>query len=161
MSAEMSLSHFRRIGEVVVMWGRLENALNDLVWTIQGKTLETGRTSTQDLQISPLLVALQNAMQDHLRGDKLKPERKAVLNLIAFVTETKADRNLVVHGTWASYAGTAMVGSLRADTPYPDRVTYESVTNDRLNEIANYAVQAIAFATLLIQRIEALRGTPA
>ena len=160
MSAEMSPSHYRSIGEVIVRWGRLENCLNDLTWTIQGKTLETGRTSTQDLQISRLLVALQNAMQDHLKGDRLKRERKAILNLIAFVTETKADRNLVVHGTWASYDGAPIVGSLKADTPQPDLVTFESVSEERLNEISNFAVQAVAYATLLIERIEASRRTP-
>jgi hypothetical protein len=152
------MSQLRRIGDVVVAWAKLENSLNDLIWTVEGNTLETGRSATEDLHISSLLTALQNAMQRHLVGDKFKPERKAILNIINFVNEVKDERNMVVHGTWATFNGVPIVGSLRAATQEKTKVTFESYPADRMRDIRDFAILGIRNVTALIDRIEALRG---
>lgn len=158
LSRDVGMSQLRRIGEVVVAWAKLENSLNDLIWTVEGNTLETGRSATEDLHVASLLTALQNAMQRHLVGDKYKPERKAILNIIEFVNEVKDERNMVVHGTWATFNGIPIVGSLRANTQEKNKVTFESYPADRMREIRDYAISAIRNVTALIDRIEALRS---
>lgn len=132
--------------------------LNDLIWTVEGKTLETGRSVTEDLHISSLLTALQNAMQRYLVGDKFRLERKAILNIINFVNKVKEERNMVVHGTWATFNGVPIVGSLRAATPRKNQVTFESYPADRMRDIRDFAILGIRNVTALIDRIEALRG---
>lgn len=159
-SPRVRLLQLRRIGLVAVCWAKLENCLNDLTWTIQGKDLATGRTQTEDLDISHLLVTLQNAMQTHLVGQKFLNERRAIVNLIEFVNATKSERNIVIHGTWAEASGIPVVGSLRADTPHLGLVTFESYPWYRLEQIASYATQANRMAQALIARLESSRGKP-
>ncbi len=158
LSRDVGTSQLRRIGEVVVAWAKLENSLNDLIWTVEGKTLETGRSATEDLHISSLLTALQNAMQRHLVGDKFKPERKAILNIITFVNEVKDERNMVIHGTWATFNGIPIVGYLRANTQEKSKVTFESYPADRMRDIRDFAISGIRNVTALIDRIEAFRA---
>lgn len=159
-SPEVSMSQLRRIGAVAVAWAKLENCLNDLTWTIQGKDLEGGRTQTEDLHISRLLVALQNAMQTCLVGQKFSNERRAIFNLIEYVNATKSERNIVIHGTWAQASGIPIVGSLRADTPHPGLVAFESYPGFRLDEIKSYAIKANAMGRAITSRLESLRETP-
>lgn len=159
-SSHVRPAQLRRIGLVAVCWAKLENCLNDLTWTIQGKDLTVGRTQTEDLDISRVLVALQNAMQAHLIGPKFSAERRAISNLIEFVTATKSERNIVIHGTWAEASGIPVIGSLRADTPDPSLVTFESYPWYRLDAIAAYAMNANTTGYALIARLESLRETP-
>lgn len=160
VSPRVRMAQYRRIGEAVVAWAKLENCLNDLTWTIQGKNLASGRTATQDLQISTLLVSLQNAMQSHLVGPSFQNERKLIVNLIQYINETKDERNIIVHGTWAEFNGIPVVGSLRADTPDQSLVAFEQYPAERLVEIAKYAKNAISNGQALISRLEFLRGIP-
>jgi hypothetical protein len=157
VSPKVRPCHLRHIGAVVVAWAKLENSINDLIWTIKGHTLETGRESTEELQINKLLTALQNAMQEYLIGDKMKPERKAILNIIEYVNASKEERNMVVHGTWAEINSEPVVGSLRAYTPTKDRVTFEQYPITRMLDIENYAVAAVNNVIALISRLESLR----
>lgn len=159
-SPRVTMSQLRKIGAVAVAWAKLENCLNDLTWTIQGKDLAAGRTQTEDLDISRLLVALQNAMQTHLIGPKFSNERRSIVNLIEYVNATKSERNIVIHGTWAEASGIPVVGSLRADTPHPGLVTFESYPGYRLDEIRSYATNANATGQAIISRLESLRRTP-
>jgi hypothetical protein len=159
-SPKVRSSQLRRIGVVAVYWARLESCLNDLTWTVQGKNLVTGRTLTEDLDITRLLNALQNAMQTHLIGQKFSNERRSITNLITFVNATKHERNIVVHGTWAELNGNPVVGSLRSDTPHPSLVTFESCPWHRLDEIASYAIDAISVAKTLTSRLESLQQIP-
>jgi len=150
----------RRIGLVAVVWAKLENCLNDLTWTIQEKDLADGRTETEDLDISRLLVALQKAMQTYLIGPKFSNERRAISNLIQYVNSTKSERNIVIHGCWAEASGIPVVGSLRTDTHDPNFVSFESYPWYRLDAIASYAVTANATANAIISRLESLREIP-
>jgi hypothetical protein len=146
-----------RIGAVAVMWAKLENCLNDLIWTIQGKNLATGRMDTQDLQITPLLAILQKTIQSNLKEDRFSNERKSIDNIIKFVHSTKIERNNVIHGTWATLGDKPVIGLLKADTPTQDLVTFEHYPAERLDDIKNYAVSAVNSIMALIHRIEALR----
>ncbi len=150
----------RAIGAVAVAWAKLENALNDLIWTSQGKDLQTGRTATQDLQITALLSTLQKTMQEHLNGDNFSNERRAVDNIIKFIHATKEERNYVIHGSWATVGNMPGVCSLRADTPSLDLVTFEHYPRKRLNEIRDYANSANKSVMALIYRLESLRENP-
>jgi len=154
------MSQLRRIGSVAVAWAKLENCLNDLTWTIQGRTLASGRTQTEDLDISRLLVALQNAMQSFLVGQKYYNERRAIFNLIEYVNATKSERNIVIHGTWAQASGLPVVGSLRAGTPDNSFVAFEHYPGYRLDEIKSYAVKANANSWAIIERLESLQQNP-
>jgi hypothetical protein len=159
-SSRVGMATLRRIGAVAVAWAKLENVLSDLIWTIHGKDLSSGRISTQELQITKLLAELQKAMEGHLKGDKYKPERKAISNLIELINKMKEERNLIIHGSWAEMDGKTLVGSLRSDTPDVSLVTYDHFPTKRLIEAEMAAIQANQNAAALIARLEASRGTP-
>jgi hypothetical protein len=134
---------------------KLENVLNDPIWTIHGKDLSSARILTQDLQITRILAELQKAMEGHLKGDKYKPERKAISNLMELINNMKEERNLIIHGSWAEMDGKEVVGSLRSDTPDPSLVTYDHFPPKRLLEAEMAAIQANQNAAGLIGRLEA------
>jgi hypothetical protein len=159
-TGRVSMAQQRRIGAVAVEWAKLENALNDLIWTIQGKDLSTGRAKTEDLHITSLLVGLQNAVTEHLRGDGFAGERRSISNIIDFVHKTKEERNIVIHGTWGERDGIPVVGSLRVDTLDPALVIFEDYVPARVYGIAQYATSAKRNVMAVIGRLEALRGIP-
>lgn len=156
----LRMSTLRKIGAVVVAWGRMENAINDLIWTINGKTMSSGRLDTQELDITKLLSALQKAISNNMPGDNLKNERKAITNIINKINEFKIDRNAVVHGTWAVLNHVPVVGSLRFESTHSECVTFESYDHTRLELIEKVAIEAATNAGKLIARIEALRKRP-
>jgi hypothetical protein len=150
----------RAIGAVAIAWAKLENSLNDLIWTIQEKDLQTGRIETQELQITKLLSTLQNTAKSHLIGDKFSNERRALDNIIKFVHATKQERNNVIHGSWGTLGNNPILGTLKADTPSLAFVTYEHYPEERLEEIKDYAGSAIKNVMDVIYRLESLRETP-
>jgi hypothetical protein len=128
LSPHVPISTIKLIGTVVVMWSRLENALNDLIWTIEGKEFRIGRLETQDLELGRLLSALQRSLLA-IPGPKNKEERKSVTNLINEINRFKTERNAVVHGLWSSMDGIPVVGSLRFDRLSDDNITHEAYPN--------------------------------
>jgi hypothetical protein len=155
-------STLRLIGSVVVSWARLENAINDLIWTINGKALPDGRMETQDLDITKLLSALQRAVSTNMPGHSLQLERKAITDVINKINEFKSDRNAVVHGTWGELGNAIpVVGSLRFETTRNDVVMFESFDHDRLRAIEKIAFDAARNVTLLILRLESSRSSSA
>jgi hypothetical protein len=160
-TGRVGTAQLRRIGAVAVEWARLENMLNDLIWTINDKDLATGRFDTQDLDITKLLSALQKSISTNLPGPSLSNERKAITNLIDFVNNNKSERNAVIHGSWAEREGVPIVGSLRFEKTSNDFVTFEVYNADRMMNIEKAAIDARKAAHALILRIESLRGKPA
>jgi hypothetical protein len=159
-SGRVRLSTLRRIGAVIVAWGRLENTINDLIWTINGKTISGGRLDTQDLDITKLLAALQKAISTQMPGDRFKNERRSITDLISKINEFKGHRNAVVHGTWAELNGFPCVGSLRFETTHDDLITFEKFDHERLEAIEKVAANGIKNAMMMIVRLEALRNRP-
>lgn len=160
ISPNVSQNQLQLIGAVAVAWAKLENALNDLTWTVQSRRLGDGRAETEDLQITKLLTALKNAMQKHLSGLQFAQERKSIHNLISFVSKTKHERNIVIHGTWASLGSMPIVGSLRVETPDPSLVTFEHYPQERMESIEQYALSATNNAKKLTLRLESLLEIP-
>ena len=156
-SGHVSLSQLRRIGAVVVAWGRLENGINDLIWVINGKDMAAGRFDTQDLDITKLLSALQRAISTNLPGKSFENERKAITDIIKLVGEYKPSRNAIVHGTWATSRGKQGVLSLRFETTSDDRVTFEEFSTERMLAVEKFAADAAKNVLSLVYRLEALR----
>ena len=156
-SPRVSLEQKCRIGGVAVAWAALENSINDLIWIIGGKELASARLDTQNLDITKLLSALQTAVSTKLPGDALKSERQAITNLIQFVSRTKDERNLVIHGSWGELDGIPVAGSLRSPTDDPSLVTFEDFPQSRMESIERYAKDAVRNVVAIIVRLESLR----
>ncbi len=156
-TGRVSMAQQRRIGGVVVAWGKLENAINDLIWTIDGTSMLSGRTETQDLDMTKLLGTLWRSVSTNLPGRSLGNERKAITDIINHINEWKVARNLIVHGTWAEREGTPIVGSLRAETTDPKNVTFEDFEPRRMYAMERLAVDATKNVYAIISRLEALR----
>jgi hypothetical protein len=142
-SGRVTMAQQRRVGAVAVAWAKLENSINDLIWTIQGKDLAAGRADTQSLDITKLLAALQTAVSRQLTDRPLKNER-----------------NLIIHGSWGEMDGLPVVGSLRLESGDPSLVTYEHYPPSRMYEIEKYALDATRNVSAIIERLESLREKP-
>ena len=160
VSAGVGIVQLRLIGAVAVAWAKLEHSINDLIWTIHGNDLASGRTMTEEFQITQLLVELQKASERRLKGDKFKAHRRTIMDVIAYVRATKHERNLVIHGSWGEIDGTPIAGSLREDTPDPSLITFVHFHRENMREIARYAINANAHVSFLNNQLETLLGTP-
>lgn len=157
-TGRVGMAQLRRIGEVVVAWGRLESSLSDLIWTINGKDLSSGRFETQGLDISKLLSAIQKAVSTKLRGPSLENVRKAITNIMNTVNTAKSERNAVVHGTWGELNGQPVVGSLRFEPTSDEFVTFENYPPERMIAITEIAVKATKNTYAIISRLEAMQS---
>jgi hypothetical protein len=153
----VSMVQQRRIGAVVVTWAKLENSINDLIWTIDGKDLASGRFATQDFDITKLLSALQRAISTNLPGPSLQNERRAITDIINIVNEAKSDRNAVVHGTSGELNGSAVAGSLRFEMTNADQVSFQEFTPNRMLALIQIAIDATKNCYAMIYRLEALQ----
>ena len=147
----------RNIGAVVVAWAKLENAINDLIWVINGVGIVSGRLETQNLDLTKLLSSLQNAISTNMSGGSLRNERKSITDVIKTVNNYKYDRNSIVHGTWGRYKHIHGVCSLRFERKSDEFVTFEEFDLDRLRAIERIAVDGAKNCRAIISRLEASR----
>jgi hypothetical protein len=157
-TGRVGVVQLRWIGRVVVAWAKMEHSINDLIWVINGNSLESGRIETQNMDITKLLSALQKAVSVNLPDTSLKTLRQSITNIIEIINEKKVDRNAIVHGTWGEIDGKPIVGSLRFESTHPSYVTFEEYSPERMMDIAQTAINATKNIYAIILRLESLRG---
>ena len=153
----VSMAHERLVGRVVVEWSRLENILNDVLWSLLGLNFEDGRALTGRADASTKIALLRLIAPRHLASeDKLE----ALLLALDTIDACRDDRNFIVHGSWGKIEpeGIPVAASLRAKSK-PDEITGESFTAQRMRHIIGVIVAMRKVLVLLLQEIEASPDT--
>jgi hypothetical protein len=120
------------IGRVIVEWSRMENTLDDLIWTLAGLTFEDGRVLTSRTDAKTKIAMLMVLAPRHLTDPTLAKVEEALV----LADSLRDDRNFIMHGSWGTIQplNEATALSLRAAS-LPGEVTSESFTRYRMLEI--------------------------
>ena len=107
--------HYNSTGRVVIAWGKLEAALEDLIWHFLDLSDDDGRMITARLDARPKLEML-NVLAKRYLAPRGAADLRKVLSLIG---ELQADRNFIVHGNWGTIfpENVPAAMSLRPKTP--------------------------------------------
>jgi len=96
---ELSGEHCDIVGRVIVAWGRLEAALEELIWYFLDLPIDDGRVVTSRLDARTKIEMLRSFGPRHL-ADETNPQFSYLLNRIS---DLKDDRNFVAHGLWGTF----------------------------------------------------------
>ena len=99
----------RLIGQFIVTWSRIENALDDLIWTLLAMRECDGRILTKRFDARTKIVVLRELFVEKL-SDDMKDE---LFGTLASLDQIREERNVVAHGLWHTIDGVPATMSLR------------------------------------------------
>lgn len=99
LSPEISDDQISRIGRVIVLWSKLEAAMEDTIWMFLYLDEEDGRIITSRLATDAKMQRLRGLAQRHISEENLAKE---FMKRMALADELKDCRNFIVHGTWGT-----------------------------------------------------------
>lgn len=94
----LSANYERLIGCAIVSWSRLEDAIQDTLWTLLGTSMEEGRIVTSRLDAKYRTNMLEGLGKKHLSGK----EAEYFLGVISSIRNLYEERNIIAHGTWGT-----------------------------------------------------------
>ena len=96
---DISDEQTRRIGQVIVLWSKLEAAMEDTIWMLLNLDEEEGRIVTKrlstDAKIQLLRGIVSRRIPDKASLDKFN-------DMMKYVNELKDCRNFIAHGVWGT-----------------------------------------------------------
>jgi hypothetical protein len=150
----ISLTQEKLVGRVVVLWARVEAAMEDMIWHFYGVHMEKGRIITTRMDTVSKITMLRQ-LRDLEVKEPLYSELSLLLDRVDILRE---DRNSIVHGIWGrTMGGTPLVVSLRPKPLAPNQVVSETFPDIRMRTI----VADIEMARVsLIEMMEKLFSIP-
>ena len=96
---DISDEQTRRIGQVVVLWSKLEAAMEDTVWMLLNLDNEEGRIVTKRLSTDAKIQLLRGIAPRHIPDKTLLDKFNEAMK---YVNELKDCRNFIAHGVWGT-----------------------------------------------------------
>lgn len=96
---DISNEQTRRIGQVIVLWSKLEAAMEDTIWMLLDLDDEDGKVVTKRLSADAKIQLLRMIGQRHIADEALVTWFNETLN---YVSELKDHRNFIAHGVWGT-----------------------------------------------------------
>jgi hypothetical protein len=136
-TARVSMQQERLIGRVVVIWSKIESALDQNIWELAGLDMETGRYLTRPFGAEGKIKTLKALSKDLLTERSFK-ELESILNSVGSCQE---DRNFIIHAAWGTshpdpFTHVPLGLSTRPKSD-PDKVIGETFPIERMNTIIN------------------------
>jgi hypothetical protein len=156
-TAEVSEEQQRWIGLVIINWSKIEQNIEDVIWSFLGLDLEAGRLVTARLNAEMKINLLSALSRTYLAGELLED----ALECINFINGYKEDRNFIAHGSWHTLMpeNVPACASLRTQSPTPNEVVTETFPNSRMRAIIDGMLEAISNLRLLRNVLETSRNT--
>ena len=89
----------RRIGQVIVVWSKLEAAMEDTIWMFLNLDDEDGKVVTNRLSTEAKVQLLRGLGSRHISDKALLDKFKETMK---YVNELKEPRNFIAHGVWGT-----------------------------------------------------------
>ncbi len=96
---DISDEQTRRIGQVIVLWSKLEAAMEDTIWMFLNLDEEDGKVVTKRLSADAKVQLLRTIGRRHISDKTLVAKFNETLN---YVDELKECRNFIAHGVWGT-----------------------------------------------------------
>ena len=145
------------IGQVVITWSKLENAMQDTIWHFLNVPMSDGRIVTERMDAGTLLRILRALGKRHLEN----PLLDQFLSIMDKIEDRSEDRNFVVHGTWGTLLpdNVPVALSLRPKA-LPGEVMSETFPAHRMLEIVRDITTALDFLMKLMPVLKTLPRKP-
>jgi hypothetical protein len=149
---DVSLTHQKLVGRVVILFGKIEAAVQDAIWHILKIDEDDGRLLTAPHDFDDNLILLQALAKRHLTDERFA----SFLPTLKTIKKRQEDRNFVAHGTWGTLKpdNVPMALGIRKKAE-PNTVTGETFPPSRMTEIANDLADAIDAIVALISELNA------
>lgn len=137
-SGDIPEDHYDLTGRIIIAWGKLEAALEDLIWHFLDLSDDDGRIITARLDTRPKLEMLNVLAKRYLAPRKATK----LCNVLSLIGELQADRNFIVHGNWGTIfpENVPAAMSLRPKTP-PGTIMTETFPKGRMEQICAHIGQ--------------------
>ena len=89
----------QRIGQIIVLWSKLEAAMEDTIWMLLNLDEENGKAITKRLSADAKVQLLRTIGPYHISDTALGTKFNETLN---YVDELKDCRNFIAHGVWGT-----------------------------------------------------------
>ncbi|MCH9054140.1 MAG: hypothetical protein IIA72_24385 [Proteobacteria bacterium] len=96
---DISDEQTRRIGQVIVLWSKLEAAMEDTIWMLLNLDDEDGKVVTKRLSTDAKVQLLRGIGSRHISDKALLDKFNETLK---YVDELKECRNFIAHGVWGT-----------------------------------------------------------
>ena len=96
---DISDEQTRRIGQVIVLWSKLEAAMEDMIWMFLNLDEEDGKVVTKRLSADAKVQLLRAIGRRNISDKTLLAMFNETLN---YVDELKECRNFIAHGVWGT-----------------------------------------------------------
>ena len=145
------------IGRAVVVWSRLEQAIEEVIWAFLRISVEDGRIITARLDAKYRLNMLRALGEKHMDKESFS----VLSDLIKRINDLYERRNLIVHGIWVTILpeGVPAVLSLREKLP-DDANRNEVMTTLMPSQDMNGVIDHIMLVTNLLIRYREIAESP-
>lgn len=99
LKPDISDDQIYRIGQVVVLWSKLEAAMEDTIWMLLNLDEEDGKIITKRIGADAKIQLLRAIGAHHISDKTLRTKFNKTL---VFVDELKDGRNFIAHGVWGT-----------------------------------------------------------
>lgn len=96
---DISDEQTRRIGQVIVLWSKLEAAMEDTIWMFLNLDDEDGKVVTKRLSTDAKVQLLRGIGSRHISDKALLDKFNETMK---YVDELKECRNFIAHGVWGT-----------------------------------------------------------
>ena len=99
LNPEISNEQTRQIGQVIVLWSKLEAAIEDTIWMLLNLDDENGKIVTKRLSADMKVQLLRGIGSRHISDKALLDKFNETMK---YVDELKEGRNFIAHGVWGT-----------------------------------------------------------
>jgi hypothetical protein len=147
----------RLIGRVIVIWGRLEGAIQTVIWDFLRIDMEEGRIVTARNDVDANINMLQSLGKRHLPVAR----QQQFKDLIKKVRDCQEDRNFIAHGQWGTGdpGDEPAAASIRKKTD-PEHVLTESFPASRMHQIVRNIQDVLTDLVAIGDEFAASHGKP-
>ena len=96
---DISDEQTHRIGQVIVLWSKLEAAMEDTIWMFLNLDDEYGKVVTKRVSTDAKVQLLRAIGSRHISDQALLEKFNETMK---YVDELKVDRNFIAHGVWGT-----------------------------------------------------------
>ena len=145
------------IGRVIVVWSKLENAMQDTIWQFLRLGMSDGRIITERMDATTLVRILRALGNRHL-DEPLLGEFLATMDRIG---DAQEDRNFIAHATWGTLLPENVpLGISLRPKAIPGEVMGETFPSERMNATVQQITTAMDFLVKLMPQIQTLPRKP-
>lgn len=155
---EISDDQTYRIGQVIVLWSKLEAAMEDTIWMLLNLDDEDGKVVTKRLSADAKVQLLRTIGRRHISDKALIAKFNKALK---YVDELKDCRNFIAHGVWGTLMPDDIPVALSLK-PKSDvgEVMSETFSQERMDGISEGIQLMLQYFVDLPERLEKPRRVP-